>query len=134
VASIEAFYTSPRFKVERTVLNYMAARHATDADAKSLAAGKAGTFSAWRVERQSLSQLLLADLTGRTRSWLMAAPASGPGEPPATLLYFGSAVVARASNGGHKPSTGWMFHAVLRFHRLDSRLLLSAASKRVGRA
>ncbi|MFN0303289.1 MAG: hypothetical protein ACKVQU_23355, partial [Burkholderiales bacterium] len=76
-AFVEAFYTSPLFKVERTILKYLAGRPATDADARQLAVGKSGTFSAWRVEDQSSSELLLADFTGRTRSWLMAAPGGG---------------------------------------------------------
>jgi hypothetical protein len=134
---IEAFYTSPLFKVERTLLQYLASRPATDADAKQLAGGMATKFSAWRVEAQSPSELLLADFTGRTRSWLMAAPVEVSGQPPRTRLYFGSAVVplsrqaGRAANAGGKPRMGWMFHALLRFHRLYSRLLLGAACRRI---
>jgi hypothetical protein len=130
---IEAFYTSPLFKVERTILKYLVSRPATDADAKKLAAGTTATFSAWRIEGQSTSELLLADFTGRTRSWLMATPVTGSATP-STLLYFGSAVVPRKSHGAQKPSMGWLFHALLGFHRLYSRLLLLAASQRVGKA
>lgn len=128
---IEAFYTSPLFKVERTILEYLASRPATDADAKRLAAGGAVSFSAWRVERQSASELLLADFTGRTRSWLMATPTAGS---VSTLLYFGSAVVPRQSRSAGKQSMGGVFQALLGFHRLYSRLLLAAASRRVGLA
>ena len=131
---VEAFYTSPLFKVERTLLKYLASRPATDADAKQLAAGTAAMFSAWRIEAQSASELLLADFTGRTRSWLMATPVTGLATAPRTLLYFGSAVVPRKSRGAREPSMGWLFHALLGFHRLYSRMLLSAASKRVGTA
>jgi hypothetical protein len=127
---IEAFYTSPLFKVERTLLKYLAARPATDGDAKQLAGGKTGRFSAWSVEGQSPSELLLADFTGRTRSWLMAAPVSTVAPAQGTLLYFGSAVVPRRGKGTAKPSMGWPFHALLGFHRLYSRLLLAAASRR----
>lgn len=130
-AFIEAFYTSPLFKVERTILKYLASRPATDAEARQLAAGKAATFSAWRVEGQSASELLLADFTGRTRSWLMAAPVTGREATSSTLLYFGSAVVPIRSTGAQKPSMGWLFHALLGFHRIYSRLLLLAASRRV---
>jgi hypothetical protein len=133
-AFIEAFYTSPLFKVERTLLQYLASRPATDAGAKQLAGGKATKFSAWRVERQSASELLLADFTGRTRSWLMAEPIAGSDQPLKTRLYFGSAVVPRPAKAGEKPRMGWAFHALLGFHRLYSRLLLRAASRRVGRA
>ena len=128
-AYIEAFYTSPLFKIERTLLQYLASKPATDADAKALAGGVATRFSAWRVEAQSSSELLLADFTGRTRSWLMAVPGASGDDPPGTLLYFGSAVVPLSSQGAQ--SMGWLFHALLGFHRLYSRLLLGAASQRV---
>ncbi len=130
-AFIEAFYTSRLFKVERTLLKYLAARPATDADARQLAEGKATLFSAWRVEDQSVSELLLADFSGRTRSWLSASPAAGADHGPRTQLYFGSAVVPRQRPGSTNPGMGWPFHALLAFHRLYSRLLLRAASRRV---
>ena len=128
-AYIEAFYTSPLFKIERTLLHYLASKPATDADANALAGGGATRFSAWRVEAQSTTELLLADFTGRTRSWLMAVPAPVENNLPGTLLYFGSAVVPLAGQGAQ--SMGWLFHALLGFHRLYSRLLLRAACKRV---
>ncbi len=130
-AFIAAFYTSPLFKIERALLTVFAARPASDADAERLSRGEAGGFSAWRVEGQSPSELLLADVTGRTRSWLMAAPVVGPARAPRTRLYFGSAVVPRAGADGTTRGMGWVFHALLGFHRLYSRALLMAASKRV---
>ena len=128
-AFIEAFYTSPLFKIERTLLQYLASKPATDADAKALAGGGATRFSAWRVEAQSTTELLLADFTGRTRSWLMAVPGPVGNDLPGTLLYFGSAVVPLAGHGAQ--SMGWVFHALLGFHRLYSRLLLRAAGHRI---
>lgn len=128
-AYIAAFYTSALFKLERTLLKYIASKPASDADVKLLAAGQASTFSAWQVEAQTASELLLADYTGRTRSWLMAEPTDALGT--ATRLYFGSAVVPRTAAGAQKPSMGWIFHALLGFHRLYSRSLLRAASRRV---
>lgn len=130
-AFIEAFYTSPLFKIERTLLTYCVARPASDADARRLAGGNTDSFSAWRVEGQSSSELLLADYTGRTRSWLMAASVTTSTRAPSTLLYFGSAVVARPREGTRQPGMGWRFHALLGFHRLYSRLLLLAASRRL---
>jgi hypothetical protein len=129
---IEAFYTSPLFKVERTLLKFLASRPATDADARRLAEGKATAFSAWRIEGQSASELLLADATGRTRSWLMAVPSAGSATAASTLLYFGSAVVPRKSDDAQKARMGGLFNALLGFHRLYSRLLLSAACRRLG--
>lgn len=64
-AYIVAFYTSALFKVERTVIKYAVARPSTDDDVRRLATGRADGFSAWRIEGQSESELLLADVTGR---------------------------------------------------------------------
>lgn len=126
---IQAFYTLRLFKLERTLLQLLASKPATDADAKRLARCQASTFSAWKVESQTASELLLADFTGRTRSWLMTEqiePASG-----SARLYFGSVVLAHAGYGTQKPSMGWFFHALLGFHRIYSKLLLRAASGKV---
>jgi hypothetical protein len=134
-ALIVAFYTSPLFKLERTMLKYLAASPASDAVVHQLAAGKVERFSAWRVERQTAAELLLADITGRTRSWLMAVPVvpvAGDAAAPCTLLYFGSAVVPRTGKSGQKSGMGWLFHALAGFHRLYSRLLLGTAGRRVG--
>jgi hypothetical protein len=129
---IESFYTTPLFKLERTILKYLASKPATHADAKQLALGNASTFSAWRVESRSTSELLLADFTGGTRSWLMTvASIDARTGAPSTLLYFGSAVVARKRSSDGQLRMGWVFHALLGFHRVYSRLLLKAASRRV---
>ncbi len=130
---VEAFYTSPLFKIERDILTYLARKPASDADARQLAIGQAVKFSAWDVEAQTSTELLLSDFTGRTRSWLMAIPATENKPQLATRLYFGSAVVARSLEVASKPKMGWGFHALLGFHRLYSRLLLAAASRLVQR-
>ncbi len=61
----------------------------------------------------------------------MALPLDGPTNAIATRLYFGSAVVPRSSGGNGEPGMGWLFHGLLGFHRLYSRLLLRAASRHV---
>ncbi len=126
---IAAFYTSRLFKLERTLLKFLASKPATDADASRLAAGQAKTFSAWKVEAQTASELLLADFTGRTRSWLMAEQIDSPSA--ATRLYFGSAVLPRNSTGVGKQNMGFIFHALLGFHQIYSKSLLRAASRQV---
>lgn len=141
-AFVEAFYTTRLFKLERFILRWLARRPATDADARRLAEGAAASFSAWRVEERAANQFLLADFTGRTKSWLMVAPVKGSStgsntssnSGPITRLYFGSAVVPqkRPSASG-QPAMGWAFHALLGFHRLYSRLLLGAARARLMR-
>ena len=75
-------------------------------------------FAAWRVEDRAEDQLLLCDLPGRTRSWLMAAS-----EGTRTLLYFGSAIVPLSPG----------YRALLGFHKLYSRVLLRAAKSRLER-
>ncbi|WP_210731934.1 hypothetical protein [Hydrogenophaga sp. PAMC20947] len=135
VGFVEAFYTTRLFKVERFILRWLARRPATDADARRLAEGTADSFSAWRVEGRAANQLLLADFTGHTKSWLMVAPGSASGAQTLTRLYFGSAVVPQAKRGPNgEPRMGFVFPALLGFHRLYSRLLLGAARASLMRA
>jgi hypothetical protein len=127
-AFIEAFYTTALFKLERVVLTWLAARPSSDAEARQLSLGAASRFAAWTVEAQDAEQLLLADVTGRTRSWLMAAPAPNA----TTRLYFGSAVVPVAPRSpGAAPRMGWSFRALLGLHRLYAKALLRAARARL---
>jgi hypothetical protein len=126
-AFVEAFYTTPLFKLERFVLRVVAGRASSDDDARRLALGAVGAFAAWHVEDRRDDQLLLADMTGRTRSWLMTAPGADSG----TQLYFGSAVLPRADRRTGLPSMGRAFSVLLGVHRLYSRLLLGAARSRL---
>lgn len=128
---IEAFYTTALFKVERTILRWPADRPSFDIEAKQLAEGTTDSFAAWRVEGRNADQLLLADFTGRTKSWLMVIPVSGTGVGTQTRLYFGSAVVPRVEPRTGRRKMGFAFRALLGFHRLYSRLLLRAARSRV---
>lgn len=123
---VQAFYTSAVFKLERLILRWFAARPSTDAQAASLARGETDVFAAWSVEGRAPNQLLLCDFTRRTRSWLMVAPL-----PSGTRLYFGSAVVPLHDRHGGAPRLGLGFTALLGFHRLYSRVLLSAARSRL---
>ncbi len=128
---VAAFYSTSLFKVERFILKWLAGRPSSDLDARRLAAGTTDAFAAWSVEARTDEQLLLADFTGRTRSWLMAVPAGAADGRPRTLLYFGSAVTARGNRGRDGQGMGFVFHALMGFHRLYSRLLLGAARSRV---
>ena len=130
-AFVEAFYTAPLFKLERTLLQWLARRPATDADARRLAEGASESFSAWRVEARAANQLLLADFTGRTKSWLMVEALPGSEGRSQTRLYFGSAVLPEKGSASSPPRMGFAFYALMGFHRLYSRLLLSAARSRV---
>lgn len=127
---VEAFYTSAVFKLERWVLRLLVSRPSTDAQAKQLALGELGAFAAWSVEGRAPNQLLLCDMAGRTRSWLMVSAAGGGG-PTCTRLFFGSAVVPARSAAAGRGSLGPVFSALLGFHKLYSRVLLGAARSRL---
>src|SRR2546423_15391812 len=73
---VEAFYTTAVFKLERLILRVFVSRPSTDAQAGQLARGALSSFAAWSVEGRASNQLLLSDLSGRTKSWLMVAATS----------------------------------------------------------
>lgn len=129
---VEAFYTTAVFKLERLLLKWLLSRPSTDLQARQLAAGALRSFAAWHVEAQTPGQLLLCDIAGRTRSWLMAVPLDGDDASHRTRLYFGSAVVPVAGASG-KPTLGFTYRALLGFHKLYSRVLLRAARSRLAR-
>lgn len=121
---IEAFYTTPIFKLERWLLSVLRLP-STDMQARELALGQRASFAAWTVEARDEHQVLLA--AGRTRSWLCVMPATGPG----TNLFFGSAVVPRRSSSGAQRMGVW-FWALAGFHRAYSRALLQSTRRRLG--
>lgn len=130
---VEAFYTTAVFKLERLILAWFASKPSSDAQAKQLAAGALDSFAAWVVEARSDDQLLMSDFQGRTRSWLMVAPVQGGGAPR-TRLYFGSAVVPIVNRKSGQAGMGFAFRALLGFHKIYSRVLLSAACSRLARS
>ena len=132
-AYVEAFYTTAVFKLERLLLAWLVSRPSTDAQARRLAVGELDSFAAWDVEARSVNQLLMCDFQGRTRSWLMVAPVDGGGATT-TRLYFGSAVVPSVNQATGEAGLGFAFRALLGFHKVYSRVLLSAASSRLARS
>jgi hypothetical protein len=124
---VEAFYTGRVFKVERLLLGLFLARPSTDAEARQLASGELGSFSAWHVEDRTADQLLMCPVGAQTRSWFMVTP--GPG--PSTRLCFGSAVLPASSQKSGPPRMGPVFRALLGFHKVYSRVLLGAARDRL---
>ena len=123
---VEAFYTTPLFKLERFVLAVVGAR-STDEHAWQLARGERDAFAAWTVEARAKNELLLCDVLGRTRSWLKVEPTGSA--PAATRLYFGSAVVPKRDKESGKPELGAGFNALLGFHKHYSVALLGAARR-----
>ncbi|GMU42796.1 MAG: hypothetical protein IT479_02530 [Xanthomonadales bacterium] len=126
---VHAFYCTWLFRLERLVLRLAVARPSTDAQAAELGAGTRSDFAAWTVEVRAPQQLLLCDLYGRTRSWLMTEALADGG----TRCYFGSAVVPRRDPGAREPRLGGGYSALLGLHRLYSRALLAAAAARLRR-
>jgi hypothetical protein len=120
---IEAFYTTRLFKFERWLLAKVLSIPSSDEQVSLLAKSSSGEFSAWKVESRSRDEILLA--AWQTRSWLCVRPQVG--STLSTTLYFGSAVISTRPSG--KFSLG--FHIMGGFHRLYSKLLLSAAARRV---
>jgi len=128
---VEAFYTTTVFKLERLILRLLVSFPSTDEEARQLAQGKRDSFAAWSVEARATNQLLLSDFRGRTKSWLMVEPL-GAGAA-GTRLYFGSAVVPVRSAGTGPAGLGFVFTALLGFHKLYSRILLRTAVSRLSR-
>lgn len=127
---VTAFYTTWVFKLERVILKVAVRRPSTDEQAAQLAAGKRDTFAAWDLEDRRENQLLMCDMHGRTRSWLMTAPCDGEAST-ATRLYFGSAVLPKDDAETGKSRIPFLYRAVLGLHRLYSVVLLSAARRRL---
>ena len=127
---VEAFYTGKTIKIELLLLDLLFSKPATDIQARQLAAGEIENFSGWRVEARNADELLMCDLRGKTRSWLMVLP-QPKGSAPATRLYFGSAVVASGTKANGEPRMGAMFRSLLWFHKLYSRVLLDDARTRL---
>lgn len=124
---VEAFYTSWLLRLERLVLTF-AARPSSDQQAVELAAGRGSAFAAWDVEARAVDQLLMRDITGRTRSWFMVASAAG-----GTRLYFGSAIAATRHSTTGPATVGLMIRTLFGLHKLYSRALLAAAHRRLQR-
>ena len=119
---VNAFYTTPLFKLERFILTWTVSKPSTDIQAKQLADGTRDAFAAWTVEAWTENQLLMCDFLSRTRSWLMVLPLES-----GTRLYFGSAIVSKTG----KSTLELGFRALLGFHRLYSVALLHAARSRL---
>ena len=127
VRYVSAFYTTPLFKLERAILKYAVSRPSTDDEARKIAAGATDRFAAWTMEQRSDDQLLMCDMAGRTRSWFMVEP-----DGDITQLYFGSAVVSVTNGKTGRKELGFVFLALLGFHKLYSRALLASAASRLG--
>lgn len=118
---VQAFYTQPLFRAERLVLRFLARQPSTDAEVHALARGEATRFAVWQEKARTQTELLLAERSGCTLSWLMVGP---------DTLRFGSVVVPVQTASG-KLTLGPVFHSLLKAHKVYSRALLSGAARRV---
>jgi hypothetical protein len=118
-----AFYTSPIFRIERSLLRVLINAPSSRSDARAVAEGTADKFAAWYVGRRTATQLLMCDRYERTRSWFCVEVLDGGG----TCLRFGSAVAARRDPKSGAVTRGAGFGLLLGFHVAYSRALLHAA-------
>jgi hypothetical protein len=130
---IETFYTTRLFKLERFIIRVFAWKRSTDRQARELALGERDHFAVWKVESRAANEILLADQSGRTRSWLMAEPHATANAVAFTRLYFGSALIPRIDRRTGEQRFGLLFTALLGFHRAYSRALLRAAASQLSR-
>jgi hypothetical protein len=134
---IEAFYTTRLFKLERVVLAVLARAPSSDAAARALAEGVDRHFAVWTVEDRDAHQVLLAERSGATRSWLMVQTAQTVhGDPLGAApgghrVYFGSALVPRRAAAGQPPRLGLLVKLLLPLHTLYSKALLRAACRKL---
>ena len=129
---IFAFYTTFLFKMERSILQWTVSKPSTEDQVRRLSNGDITTFAAWHVESRNENELLMRDFRGRTRSWLMILPADMLNST-GTRLYFGSAVVPVQNSQTGEVSIGWVYQALLGFHRIYSILLLHFAKSELHR-
>lgn len=127
---VNAFYTTPAFKLERSILKWVVSKPSSDAQVVQLADGTTDSFAAWSVEKRCENQLLLCDYQKRTRSWLMIKHIESE-EGVTTRLYFGSAVVPIENIKTGSSSFGLVFHALSWFHKMYSVTLLFSAKTRL---
>lgn len=126
---VEAFYTTWLFKAERATLS-LAGHPSTDAEAAVLAGAQGTRFAAWHVEDRDDHQLLMRDITSRTRSWFKVAHINTENSER-TTLYFGSGVTAVASGKSGRMSLGPVFRVLMPVHILYSRALLEATLRKI---
>ena len=126
---VEAFYTTWLFKAERKILS-VAGHPSTDAEAAVLAGGRSTQFAAWNVEDRDEDQLLMQDVTGRTRSWFKVARIIAE-KSERTTLYFGSAVTAIPTGKSGRMSLGPVFRMMMPVHIIYSRALLAATLRKM---
>lgn len=114
------------FRLERRLLALAGTKGTGSESVKAFAAGDASKFAAWTVEERRDTQVLMK--VGSIRTWLGVTPSSDQ-----TQLYFGSALLPRRTDSQGNPAPGRVETWLIPFHKLYSRILLSAATRRLNR-
>lgn len=128
---VNAFYTTPIFKLERVILKWALSKPSSDDQARQLAHAETNRFAAWHMEERGENQLLMSDFQGRTRSWFMVSFIN-TGPTIRTQLCFGSAVIkANKKANPVNMNPGLAFRVLMVFHKLYSKVLLSSARLRL---
>ena len=117
-----AFFTSPVFKLERVLIALTTGKKTTEKSVDDLISGQSNDFAVWQVEDRTDNQILMKVGDGQIRTWLMSEQDEGH-----TNMYFGSAILPRNEKG----DKGFLFHALLGFHKLYARTLLWLAKRGV---
>ena len=124
-AYVEAFYTTTVFKLERAILKWLVSLPSTDIEARQIARAERENFAAWNMLERNSDQLLMMDFREQTCSWFMVSTRGKTSE-----LFFGSAVMRnQETEEGRKMK--WTFRLLLGFHKVYSRILLSAARRKL---
>lgn len=127
---MQAFYTTPIFKLERLILKLVVSKPSSDTQLDLLIEGGVDEFSAWTIEHRCKNQLLMCDFQGRTRSWFMIEALEGKNGKQ-TKLYFSSAVVSSKKRNTNMGSSSLGFRPLFWFHRKYSMVLLLSAKLRL---
>ncbi|MEM9969681.1 MAG: hypothetical protein AAF762_01095 [Pseudomonadota bacterium] len=114
---VDRFFTTPIFRLERSILRLTGGVPSEDQQVAALASGTGEVMASWRVEARSDDELLLVVPGTPIRTWL-AVDDRG--------IWFGSVIVA-----GPDGNIPFMIRALIPFHALYSRVLLWAAARRM---
>lgn len=123
---IHSFYVSKVFKLERFLLRLFLRKSITDGMAEELAKGERDNYAAWNEEYRNDNQLLMADITGSTKSWFMVEKHSN-----GCKLYFGTVVMSKKDKAGQPKSPMPLFSWTVPAHKFYSKALLWSAKKQL---
>ncbi|MTI09151.1 hypothetical protein [Curvivirga aplysinae] len=126
---ILAFFDSPIFRIERSILSLFLLRRIKQSEIKELASGRSQQFALWKTKKRNEEELLLEVGDSQIRTWFHTEQE----QSNKTKLYFGSAIVPDTTSKNAKEGIGFTFRFFMGFHKLYSRILLQSALKKLKR-